>query len=129
MSTETEVEGRALMVFMAGLAGALGALADHPTSQAAPPQLGDSLDDLVRAFRHGEHNVRQALGAAAHGTDPWARRLPKILTEVTASHQAFVAVLATWETGWWTRRLDELYRGDRADREPEVERGLGHGAA
>ncbi len=63
MSTETEIEGRALMVFMAGLAGALGALADHPTSQAAPPQLGDALDDLVRAFRHGEHNVRQALWA------------------------------------------------------------------
>ena len=110
MITEAEIEGRALMVFMAGLAGALGALADHPTSQAAPPQLGDALDDSVRAFRHGEHNVRQALDAEAHGTDPWARCLPKMLAEVTASHQAFVAVLATWETSWWTRRLDELGR-------------------
>ncbi len=110
MSTETGIEGRTLMVFMAGLAGALGALADHPTSQAAPPQLGDALDDLVRAFRHGEHNVRQALDAEAHGTDPWARGLPKILAEVTASHQAFVAVLATREISWWTRHLDELGR-------------------
>ncbi len=125
MRTESETEGRALMVFMAGLAGALGALADHPTSQAAPPQLGDALDDLVWAFRHGEHNVRQALDAEAHGTDPWAECLPKILAEVTGSHQAFVAVPATWETSWWTRHLDELGRQHQAEPEHMVENGVG----
>ncbi|MCH7793912.1 MAG: hypothetical protein IH900_02045 [Proteobacteria bacterium] len=122
MTGETETEGRALMVFMAGLAGAPGALADYPTSQAAPPQLGDALDDLLRAFRHGEHNVRQALDAEAHGTDPWARCFPKIVAEVTASHQAFVAVLATWEISWWTRRLDELDRQHQAEQRYEVGR-------
>ncbi len=129
MSAEIEIEGRVLMAFLAGRAGALAALADHATASAVPPQIGDALDDEVRGLRRAVEAVRQALDADAHGADPWARCLPKILAEVTASHQAFVAVLATWETSWWTRRLDELQRVDRADREPEVERGLGHGAS
>ena len=69
MSTETEIEGRALMAFLAGLAGALGALADHATSQAAPPEVGNTLDDVVRGFQHGERAVRQALAAGDPGPD------------------------------------------------------------
>ena len=127
MSTETETEGRALMAFLAGLSGALGALADHPRSSAAPPEIADALGDAVRGFRHGEHNVHQALNAKAEASDPWARGLPKILAEITASHQAFVAVLATWELSWWTRRLEELKPSDQAEPALVVDREVGHG--
>ena len=121
MSTETETEGRALMAFVAGLAGALGALADHPTSSAAPPQVADALDDAVRGLQHAERAVHQALNAEPQASDPWTRCLPKIMAEVTFSLQGLVTVLSTWFTSWWTRRLEELDRGDQAEAEHAVD--------
>ena len=128
MSTDIEIEGRAFIVVLAGRAGPLVALADHATASAVPPQVGDALDDVVRGLRRAVEAARQALNAEARRTDPWVRCLPKILAEVTASHQGFVAVLTTWETSWWTRCLDDLPQGNRAFREFEVESEVGHGA-
>ncbi len=122
MIAESDAEGRALLVFMAGLAGALGALADYPTSAAAPAEVGDTLDDLVKAFRQGEHNVFEALKADAHLTDPWARSMPKVIAEVAGTHGAFVAVLAAWENAWWTRRIEELDRRQQDQQRHEAVR-------
>ena len=128
MSTETEIEGRALMAFVAGLAGALAALKDHVTASAVEPQLADALDDLVKALWRDVEALHQGLKTTGAPSDPWVLGLPKILAEVVATQQAFVAVLATCELGWWTRWLDELQRRARADIEPEVEQGVSHGA-
>ena len=122
MSTETEIEGRALMAFVAGLVAALAALKDHVTASAVEPQLSDALDGHVAALQRNLEALRQGLKTNGAPSDPWALGLPKILLEAAATHQAFAAVLATAELVWWTRRLDELQRGDRADREPEVGR-------
>ena len=121
MTTESDADGRGIISFMAHLAAALSAVADHPTSSAAAPQVADALDDLVRAFGHGEHNVFEALKAEAHLTDPWARSMPKIFAEITATHMAFVAVLAAWENAWWAQRISELDRSQ--EQEPHREAG------
>ena len=121
MSTETETEGRGLVAFVAGLVGALGALADHVTASAVAPQLSDTLDELVRALRRDVEALHQGLKTNGLPTDPWALSLPKILAEVTATHQAFVAVLATAELTWWSRRLEELGRRQEAEAEHAVD--------
>ena len=128
MITETEIEGRVLMAFVAGLAGALEALADHVTASGVPPQLGDALDDLVAALRRDVEALHQGLKTRGGRSDPWALGLAKILMEVAATHQAFAAVLATAELTWWTRRLDELGRRQEAEPENLVEKEAGHGA-
>ena len=128
MNGESETEGRALMTFLAGLASALGALADHPVSSTAPPEVGDALDDAVRGLQHAERAVDQALNAEPQASDPWTRCLPKILAEVTFSLQGLVTLLSTWFTSWWTRRLEELDRGDQAEPEHAVDVEVGHGA-
>ncbi len=125
MSTETEIEGRALMAFVAGLAGALGAVADHVTASAVSPQLSDALDELVRALRRDVEALHQGLNASGGPSDPWALGLPKILLEVAATLHAFAAVLATAELTWWTRRLDELGRRQEAEPEDTVEEEVG----
>ncbi len=121
MTTESDADGRGIMSFMAHLTAALSALADHPTSNAAAPQVADALDDLVRAFQHGEHNMREALEAEARLTDAWARSMPKIFAEITATHITFVAVLAAWENAWWAQRKSELDRTQ--EQEPHREAG------
>ena len=128
MSIETETEGRGLVAFVAGYAGALGALADHVTASAVAPQLSDTLDELVRALRRDVEALHQGLKTNGLPSDPWAMSLPKILAEVTATHHAFAAVLATAELSWWTRRLGELNRGEQVDREPVVDEEVDHGA-
>ena len=128
MSTETETEGRGLVAFVAGYAGALGALADHVTASAVSPQLSDTLDELVGALRRDVEALHQGLKTNGLPSDPWALGLPKILLEVAATHQAFVAVLATAELTWWTRRLDELGRRQEAEPEHVVEEEVDHGA-
>ena len=127
MTAGTKQEGRILMAFLAGLGGALGALAKHPTSSAAPPEVGDALDDAVRGIQHAERAVKEALDAEPIASDPWTRCLPKILSEVTFSMQGFVTILTTWYTSWWTRRLSDRDSGfpyqPGADDETEADRG------
>ncbi len=117
MSTETEIEGRGLVAFVAGLAGALGAVADHVTASGVPPQLADALNELVRALRRDVEALHQGLKTKGGPSDPWVLGLPKILLEVAATLHGFAAVLVTAELTWWTRRLDEL--GRRQEAEPE----------
>ncbi len=127
MSIEAEIEGRALVAFLAGLAGALGALADHPTSSAAPPEVGDALDDVVRGFQHGERAVRQAL-AASDLADPYIEQAEKIISEVTASYQMLNTELSTWWSSWLSRQRDELDQQHPAEPEHMVEKEAGRGA-
>ncbi len=128
MITETEIEGRGLVAFVAGLAAALGVVADHVTASGVPPQLGDALDDLVAALRRDVEALHQGLKTNGAPSDPWVLGLPKIRAEVVATQQAFVAVLATCELGWWTRRLDELGRRQGVEQEDIVEEVISHGA-
>ena len=123
MSAETETEGRALMTFVAGLAGALGALADHATSQAAPREVGDTLDDVVRGFQHGERAVRQAL-AAGDLDDPYVAQMEKIITEVMGSDQALGTVLSRWWSRWLSDQRGELAQQQEAE-QPERKRRVG----
>ena len=127
MTHETKHEGRALVAFLAGLGTALRAVADHPTSSAAPPEVGDALDDAVRGIQHAERAVIEALDAEPTALDPWTRCLPKILAEVTFSMQGFVAILSTWYTSWWTRRLSDRDGGCRNEREHRDETEAGRG--
>lgn len=122
MSAESEIEGRALMAFAAGLAAALEAVADHVTASGVPPKLSDALDDVVAALQRDVEALRRGLKTGGKPTDPWTLGLPKILAEVTATLQAFVAVLAVSELTWWTRRLEELKRQHQAERKQEVGR-------
>lgn len=115
------------MAFLAGLGGALGALANHPTSSAAPLEVSDALDEAVRGVQRCEEAVRQALDAEPTASDPWTRCLPKILVEVTFSLQGFITILSTWYTSWWSRRISERdvvcsYEPDNSD---ETETGHG----
>ena len=121
MSTETEIDGRGLMTFVAGCAGALGAVSKHVTASVVDPQLSDVLDEAVGALERNVEALQQGLKTNGLPSDPWALGLPKILAEVTATLQAFVAVLATAELTWWTRRLDELGRRQEAEPEPAVD--------
>ena len=128
MTSETEIEGRGLVAFVAGYAGALGALADHVTASVVAPQLSDALDELVRALRRDVEALHQGLKTKGGPSDPWALGLPKILLEVAATHQAFAAVLATAELTWWTRRLDELGRQHQAGQQDADDAELDHGS-
>ncbi len=128
MSTETEIEGRGLVAFVAGLAGALGAVADHVTASGVPPQLADALDELVRALRRDVEALHQGLKTKGGPSDPWALGLPKILLKVAATHHAFAAILATAELTWWTRRLDELGRQHQAGQQDADDAELDHGS-
>ncbi len=125
--TEVEREGQALISFTTGLAKMLAEHADHPVSNAVLPRLRDALDQLIKALKHNVEALRQGLKTRGEPYDPWALSLPKILTEVTATHHGFVVALATYELCWWTRRLHELKQGTRAP-EPKVEKELGRGA-
>ena len=123
MTSETEIEGRALMAFAAGLTRALGALADHATSQAAPLEVGDALDDVVRGFQHGERAVRQAL-AASDVADPYVAQMEKIIAEVMASYQALGTELSTWWSTWLSDQCDDLAQRQEAE-QAERKRGVG----
>lgn len=125
--TEVEREGQALIAFTTGLAKMLAEHAEHPVSNAILPRLRNVLDQLVKALKHDVKALRQGLKTRGELYDPWALSLLKILTKVTATHHGLVAALATYELCWWTRRLDELDRGDRVDREVEKELGRGAG--
>ena len=123
MSTETEIEGRALMAFLAGLAGALAALADHATSQAAPREVGDALEDVVRGFQHGERAVRQAM-AASDVADPYVAQMEKIIMEVMASYQVLGPELSRWWSVWLSDQRAELAQRQEAE-QPERKRRVG----
>ena len=110
MSTEIEIEGRVRMAFMAGLAGALGALSNHPVASAASPDMGDALDDAVRGFRHGARAMLEAL-AAGDVDDPYVAQMEKIIVEVMASYHALGTVLSTGWLDWLSRWRDESPRG------------------
>ncbi len=140
MTTETEIEGRQIMVMHAYLAAALRVVSDQPASSNAPPEVMDGLDEWVSALRRCEHKFGEALEADIHVTDHWARSMPKIFAEMTAAHMAFAAPLAAWENAWWAQRISELERddplepglvelepGDLADPGIPVDQEAGHG--
>lgn len=126
--TEVEQDGLVLENLLVILARKLGDSADHPAASAVSPQLGDALDGALHGTERGLlRMVRRAL-ATDDMNDPFIVQMPKIIREAMEDYQAFSTALITECSTWLTRRSDELQRGDRADREPEVERGLGHGA-
>lgn len=125
--TEVEQEGQVLANLLADLDPALGGTAHRTASQVVPPRVGDALDRAARGFEYGARAVRKMLAVDA-AADPFVAQMPKIIREVIDDYQAFGTALSTWWSTCLSRRLEELERGDRADREPEVEKELGHGA-
>ena len=126
--TAVEQEGRALRDFVRELVWKLSALADHPTTNAVVPEVSDALDDYIRGMERGLLRAIRKAMVASDVNDPFVAQWEKIMGEVLVSYQTFgTALIASYST-WLSRRLDELYRGARGDRESEVERGLGHGA-
>lgn len=125
--TEVEQENLALENLLAALDRAMGNVAYRTVSQVAPPEVGDILDRTVRGFEYGARAVRKMM-AAGDAADPFVAQMPKIIREVIDDYQAFGTALSTWWSTCLSRRLEELDRGEQVDREPEVERGLGHGA-
>ncbi len=123
--TEVEREGQALASVLADLDRAMGGAAYRTVSKIAPPRMGDALDKTVRGFEHGARGVRNAL-AARELDDAFVAQMEKTITEVMDDYQKTGARLSTWWLDWLLRYRDELQRATRADRETEVERGLGH---
>ena len=123
--TEVEQENLTLENLLAALDRAMGGVAYRTSSQVAPPKVGDALARTVRGFEHGARAVRKMM-AAGDAADPFVAQMPKIIREVMDDYQAFGTALSTWWSTCLSRRIEELERGDRADR--EVEKELGHGA-
>ena len=120
--SEVEAEGEILMKFLAAFGGALGALANEPVASAAPPEVGDALDKAERGFGHGgAYAIRRAL-AARDLDDRHVAQMEKIISEVMNDYQKVGTKVSDWWCTWLLDRRVELARGDRADREPEVEK-------
>ncbi len=121
MSRESKIRGHALMAVLSGLAGALGALTDHPVASAASSDVGDTLDQTVRGFEYGARAVRKMLTADA-AADPFVAQMPKIIQEAMDDYQVFGTALSTWWSTCLSRRIEEFERGDQAEQRQEVGR-------
>ncbi len=126
--TEVERDGLALENLLVILTRKLGDAAYHPTASAVSPQLGDALDGALHGIERGLLRMVRRVLAADDANDPYIEQREKIMGEVLVSYERLGTALIIECSTWLSRRIKELERGDRADLEPEVERGLGHGA-
>ena len=119
-------EKKAAATICARSAIALGVVIDLSPAPSAAPEIRWALQDLRRLFSYMHlYNHTLAMGSPSD-VEKWRRDGARIRAEASETLQKFLdACLPSLGTG---PRLDELQRGDRADREPEVERGLSRGA-
>lgn len=123
--TEVERDGLALENLLTILTRQRGDSALHKAASAVSSELGKALDGDLHGTEQGLlRTVRRAL-ATDDASDPFIEQREKIMGEVLVSYERLGAALITECSTWLSRRRDELQRVDRADREPEAERGVG----
>lgn len=125
-------ERLAAAAMCARAAEALGVVIERSRAPSAAPEAREALQDLCRLFSYMDlYNHTLATGSPSD-IEKWRRDGARIRAEASETlHKLLDACLPSLGT---EHRLDELQQGARADRqrradrEPEVERGLDHGA-
>ena len=121
-----KAEKQAAAAMCARAAEALGVVIERSRAPSAAPEVRQALQDLCHLFSYMDlYNHTLATGSLSD-IETWRRDEARIRAEASETlHKLLDACLPSLGT---EPRLDELQRGARADLEPEVERGLGHGA-
>ncbi len=119
-------EKQAAATMCARAAVAIGVVIDLSPAPSAAPEVRWALQGLRRVISSMHlYNETLATGSPSD-VEKWRRDGARIRAEASETlHKLLDACLPSLGTEHW---LDELQRGARADRESEVERGLGHGA-